>query len=303
MAEIGALGDLAHHLENLYEGNTQGLMTPTPTLFVLLHRCHDRLAEAVESLCAGKGCPDGSDLIAQIKAYIADPEHFQDTPTAVTLKPVEAPAAPAEPPAPRAIDAAPVPENVDTDILEIFLEESEELGEGIEAALSEWLENREASAPLEVLMRHLHTLKGGARLAGLKGLGDLAHDWETDLVGIQSGSRQADAAFFNGLNERLEAVLAGIKGVGERLKTAPAPAPAAAPSTAAMTGLGQSRTARIRSCRPSSFSRRCSTGSSRRLASWRRSPPAQKCPPSPVRMTAPMLASAAASASAVVTAA
>jgi chemosensory pili system protein ChpA (sensor histidine kinase/response regulator) len=223
-------------------------MTPTPALFSLLHRCHDRLADAVQSLHSRHSCADTSDLVRQIKSYLSDPEHYQDTPTAVTLKPVAAPVeatpaaveaptaptapvVPVAPPAPRTIAAAPVPEHVDNDILEIFLEESEELAEGIETALNEWLDNRDASAPLEALMRHLHTLKGGARLAGLKALGDIAHDWETDLVPIQSGAKPADDDFFAGLNDRLEAVLAGIKAV--KAGAAAAPAAPAVPAEAA----------------------------------------------------------------------
>ncbi len=232
MAEIAALGDLSHHLENLYEAVCDGLMTPTPVLFGLLHRCHDRLAEAVESLSQHGACPDTSDLIAQIKSYIEDPVNFQDAPTAVTLTPVEpeaaladAPAAPPEPLAPKTIEAAPVPENVDSDILEIFLEESEELAEGIETALAEWLDDRSAAAPMEALMRHLHTLKGGARLAGLRELGDLAHDWENDLVIIQNGARIADDEFFSSLGARQDGVLAAIKAV--RSSLAPASTPSA----------------------------------------------------------------------------
>ncbi|MFN3585874.1 MAG: Hpt domain-containing protein, partial [Moraxellaceae bacterium] len=232
MAEIAPLGDLAHHMENLYEAVCDGRMSATEPLFGLLNRCHDRLAQAVELLRGGSGCPDTADLIRQIERYSADPENFQDVPDVVTLTPVAAPEpepapvpAPREPMAPLTIEAAPVPENVDSDILDIFLEESEELAEGIESSLAEWLENREASAPMEALMRHLHTLKGGARLAGLKELGDLAHDWENDLVAIQNGVRTADDAFFAGLGARQEAVLARIKAVraGSQAQTAAAP--------------------------------------------------------------------------------
>ncbi|MGH8492572.1 MAG: Hpt domain-containing protein [Moraxellaceae bacterium] len=236
MAEISALGDLSHHLENLYEAVCDGLMTPTLVLFSLLHRCHDRLAEAVDSLSHHGACPATDDLVIQIKSYIADPVNFQETPTAVTLTPVEPEPAisreaapPHEPLAPITIEAAPVPENVDSDILEIFLEESEELAEGIETALGEWLEDRNASAPMDALMRHLHTLKGGARLAGLRELGDLAHDWENDLVAIQNGVRKADDDFFAGLSTRQDKVLAAIKAVRGSLQEVPA---ASAPEVA-----------------------------------------------------------------------
>jgi len=234
MAEIVPLGDLAHYLENLYEAVCDGLMTPTPMLFTLLHRCHDRLAEAVDVLRRHGACPDTADLVRQIKSYSADPENFQDTPASVTLTPVEPAQAdtensfveetPAEALAsfvPKTIEAAPVPEHVDSDILEIFLDESDELAEGIEGSLQEWLENRDSSAPLEALLRHLHTLKGGARLAGLKELGDLAHDWENDLVAVQSGSRHADDEFFVGLGQRQFAVLEAIKAVRGGLTAEP----------------------------------------------------------------------------------
>lgn len=224
MAEIVPLGDLAHHLENLYEAVCDGLMTPAPMLFTLLHRCHDRLAESVDALRHHGACPETHDLVLQITSYVADPENFQDMPASVTLTPVEPALAPAadkedthiEAPVPfaqKTIEAASVPENVDSDILEIFLEESEELAEGIEVSLHEWLENHDSTAPMEALLRYLHTLKGGARLAGLKKLGDLAHDWESDLVAIQSGARVADDAFFEGLTGRQKSVLESIKGV------------------------------------------------------------------------------------------
>jgi chemosensory pili system protein ChpA (sensor histidine kinase/response regulator) len=230
MAEITPLGDLAHYLENLYEGVCDGLMTPTPMLFTLLYRCHDRLSEAVESLRHQHGCPATLDLVEQIKRYSADPEHFQDAPSAVTLTPVEpmadqaaeplveVAAVPAPVMEPKTIEAAPVPEHVDSDILEIFLEESEELAEGIETAIQEWTEDRSSNAPMEALLRHLHTLKGGARLAGLKELGDLAHAWENDLVGIQSGAKAADDEFFASLSTRQETVLNCIKSVRNGLK-------------------------------------------------------------------------------------
>ena len=223
MAEITPLGDLAHHMENLYEALCDGRMSATEPLFGLLNRCHDRLAAAVESLCNNNGCPGTDDLVQQVERYIADPEHFQETPDTVTLTPVTPAPAPEPIPldqrAPVTIEAAPVPENVDSDILEIFLEESDELAQGIESSLSEWQDNRTASAPLEAMLRHLHTLKGGARLAGLKDLGNLAHDWEADLVAIQNGTASADDEFFNGLAARQDVVLASIRAVRSSMVT------------------------------------------------------------------------------------
>ena len=53
----------------------------------------------------------------------------------------------------------------DAEIAAIFTEESAELLESADKALIEWIKER-SSQPMEELKRHLHTLKGGARMAG-----------------------------------------------------------------------------------------------------------------------------------------
>ena len=72
----------------------------------------------------------------------------------------------------------------DGDLIELFSEEARELLESLEQSLSEWRENPQGSAPLNDLQRTLHTLKGGARLAGIPTMGDLSHAFETLLSGI-----------------------------------------------------------------------------------------------------------------------
>ena len=48
----------------------------------------------------------------------------------------------------------------------------------------------------------MHTLKGGARLAGLNSLGEFAHELESFLFGVQQRQEQPDAAFFAYLNQQ-----------------------------------------------------------------------------------------------------
>ena len=52
------------------------------------------------------------------------------------------------------------------------------------AQLAEWLDNRDATAPMDALLRHLHTLKGGARMANLTSIGDLSHAVESLLIAV-----------------------------------------------------------------------------------------------------------------------
>ncbi|HET8711914.1 MAG TPA: response regulator [Spongiibacteraceae bacterium] len=88
-------------------------------------------------------------------------------------------------------------EEIDAEILEIFLEEAGDLLEGIDEAIHNWNDDRDNSFYLDDLQRLLHTLKGGARLAGLKNLGNLSHNFETMLINAQQQSRAIDDAFLN----------------------------------------------------------------------------------------------------------
>ena len=66
----------------------------------------------------------------------------------------------------------------DAEIAAIFTEESAELLESADKALVEWIKERSAQ-PMDELKRHLHTLKGGARMAGITAMGNLSHEIET----------------------------------------------------------------------------------------------------------------------------
>lgn len=67
----------------------------------------------------------------------------------------------------------------DDDLLEIFLEEAGELDSAIGRAFGQWREDTSNIDALKELQRHLHTIKGGARLSGITSIGDLTHEAET----------------------------------------------------------------------------------------------------------------------------
>lgn len=89
-----------------------------------------------------------------------------------------------------------VPEEAeyDAEIAAIFTEESAELLEMADKALIEWSKNRGARQPMEEFKRHLHTLKGGARMAGIMAMGDLSHELETLVISIDEGRIKASRA-------------------------------------------------------------------------------------------------------------
>jgi chemosensory pili system protein ChpA (sensor histidine kinase/response regulator) len=105
-----------------------------------------------------------------------------------------------EPPAAAPADAGPAAEPASTAVLEpaaptsgfdpeiaaIFAEEAAEILDNSEAALQE-VRQRQDQPSVAMLQRFLHTLKGGARMAGVMPMGDLSHALETLLAGIADG--------------------------------------------------------------------------------------------------------------------
>ena len=62
--------------------------------------------------------------------------------------------------------------------------------------MHKWSAERDTREHLDDLLRHLHTLKGGARLSNLTAIGDLSHDFETFLEAVDE-SKVIDDAFLS----------------------------------------------------------------------------------------------------------
>ncbi|MBI6974396.1 MULTISPECIES: Hpt domain-containing protein [Pseudomonas] len=73
---------------------------------------------------------------------------------------------------------------MDDEIVEIFLEEAVDILDSAGQSLKRWLLEPENAAPLSSLQRDLHTLKGGARMAEIDPVGDLAHELECVYEGL-----------------------------------------------------------------------------------------------------------------------
>ncbi len=65
--------------------------------------------------------------------------------------------------------------NTDIELLEIFLEEAQDLDSAIAQTFNEWRTDLDNHIILKTLQRHMHTIKGGARMAGIRSIGDLTH--------------------------------------------------------------------------------------------------------------------------------
>ena len=129
--------------------------------------------------------------------------------SAVT-KPLEAPvSAPIE----TGKDRRVMSDDIDEQLLPIFLEEALELIPEVGDTLRIWRGAPTDKAPATLLGRQLHTLKGSARMAGVMRLGELAHILETQVIAMQVSALPAAADFdelvdgfdrFTGALERLK---------------------------------------------------------------------------------------------------
>jgi chemosensory pili system protein ChpA (sensor histidine kinase/response regulator) len=120
---------------------------------------------------------------------------------AVSVIGIESPSAPLATEAPAAVEPLAPPEapeadpEFDADIAAIFGEEAGELLERADATLLQWSRDCADRAHVTELKRLLHTLKGGARMAGLRSMGNLSHQMETLVAEVEAGRviSEADA--------------------------------------------------------------------------------------------------------------
>ncbi|HEY6642389.1 Hpt domain-containing protein [Povalibacter sp.] len=95
-------------------------------------------------------------------------------------------------------------ENFDPDVAAIFTEEAAELLETADSSLSAWSRDRANKALVFELKRVLHTLKGGARMAGIRAMGDLSHELETLMELVEAGQVAGDQPVFDVLQTSLD---------------------------------------------------------------------------------------------------
>jgi chemosensory pili system protein ChpA (sensor histidine kinase/response regulator) len=106
--------------------------------------------------------------------------------------------------------------DVDADLLDVFLEEGVDIldhSDGLMVKLREAPQDRELVVGLQ---RDLHTLKGGARMAGLTPIGDLSHATESLLEAVALGGRDLGTVGVEVLERAFDRLHALVSRVGER---------------------------------------------------------------------------------------
>ena len=201
LADIPAVGDLSHELENLFEGLTELKFSINDTLSDLLFRCHDRLAGMVDAMEAKELPRPAPDLIAEIHSYIDGakgtrpltnvevPEQAQSEDDLELPELVLEEISEAEPESEELL--ATDMSHLDPELIGIFLEEAYDLINSTGSALHSWSENPSDREVAALLQREVHTLKGGARMAGVDAIGDLTHVLEDLFEKLAEGQLDA----------------------------------------------------------------------------------------------------------------
>jgi chemosensory pili system protein ChpA (sensor histidine kinase/response regulator) len=204
MAELPEIAALCHELETLYERLNDGVLERDEATFPLLQRAHDTLAEQLQAVRRGDLPDDAAALIAEIHSYLTVPSpeaSAEYVPQSMAKDAVHSESA----------------DDADREILEIFLEEAGELQEALDRALHHWEQEPDSRAGADEAQRVLHTLKGGARLSGLKDIGDLAHDFESDIQKALDRNARCDDAFFKHAYQRHDAIVVRIEALAALL--------------------------------------------------------------------------------------
>src|SRR6185369_3296138 len=100
-------------------------------------------------------------------------------------------------------DQRKIKDDVDRDLLPVFLEEAREIIPQVAEGVRRWRSSPADHAPAADLHRHLHTLKGSARMAGLMRLGELAHVLEARIIALD-GAAKPEALAFDEIEERVD---------------------------------------------------------------------------------------------------
>jgi len=97
-----------------------------------------------------------------------------------------------------------VADEIDQQLLPIFLEEADTLVPDTSAQLRTWRAAPGEAAARDALRRNLHTIKGSARMVGAMRLGELTHVMESRVIAVIEGHLAASSDVFDTLEAQLD---------------------------------------------------------------------------------------------------
>jgi len=200
----------------------------------------EQAAKAAEAVEAAAETPS-AEVAAEAPISVPDVEPVAEPNVAEPVAEAAAPAAPAEGAVAAAPTAGPAPtvsvaDELDADLLPVFLAEASDLLPTVGGQLRSLAEHPAERAPMRELMRLLHTVKGSARMAGAMRLGELMHDMETRVESALTTSR-APEGLADDLLARYDIAMSLFDGLqqGKSVEMPALPAAPAAPAAVEAT--------------------------------------------------------------------
>ena len=189
--QLTTLGESAHLLDlqpidalceallDLYGAVEESSLAPSERFFEVADDAHEALISMLDQLAAGQEITPQPQLVQTLHALL----HEGLAPDATGLIRRDGGQATELGAATDQLGAG-QDEEFDEEIVEIFLEEAVDILESAGLALQRWLGAPDSLASLSSLQRDLHTLKGGARMAGIEPIAELAHELEHLYEGL-----------------------------------------------------------------------------------------------------------------------
>ncbi|HOV56940.1 MAG TPA: Hpt domain-containing protein [Rhodanobacteraceae bacterium] len=106
--------------------------------------------------------------------------------------------------------------DMDEDLLEIFVQEGTDILDHSDSLMARLRESSQDRELVTGLQRDLHTLKGGARMAGLAPIGDLSHAMESLLEAVSEGRRSMDRGSVESFERGFDLLHALVQRVARR---------------------------------------------------------------------------------------
>ncbi|RAU46143.1 MULTISPECIES: Hpt domain-containing protein [unclassified Pseudomonas] len=181
MADLSPVDELCEALLDLYGAVEEGSLAVNERFFQEAESAHEALINMLDQVAAGqevRACPERIQALRELLDQALAPDAMgliqQDGSPAARVVDIDQ--------ATDALQRQTVPvqrDDLDQEIVDIFLEEAVDILDGAGKALQRWLDDPENPLPLSSLQRDLHTLKGGARMAEVGPVGDLSHELES----------------------------------------------------------------------------------------------------------------------------
>ncbi|WP_283189328.1 Hpt domain-containing protein [Pseudomonas sp. PMCC200344] len=183
LADLHPVDELCEALLDLYGAVEESSLAVSEAFFHEAQSAHEALINMLDELAAGQEVSPQPERIRALRGLLdesLDPSAMglirSDGSRTLSIR--ELGSATAE------LEQTATQVELDDEIVSIFLEEAVDILESAGQALQRWLSDPDNAAPLLSLQRDLHTLKGGARMAEVEPVGELAHELETLYEGL-----------------------------------------------------------------------------------------------------------------------